>query len=150
MNFQKLILPVLVIGGGGYLLYKHGISKSVSATNLNIKLRAVDLKKKTVTMTITNPYNGSITVDNITGDVIFNNNNIATVIKQEPFDILPNQSKDISLPFKINNFDAMGILIDIFKLPKDKIKEYFTKGNLAVKGTVNSNNLLIDFNVKIM
>ena len=147
-KFKKFFLPLALLTGGALLFYKKGFA-AVSAKNLNIKLRGVDFLKKEIIMTITNPYNGNITVDNITGDVIFNNNNLATVAKTLPFDILANQSKDVKIPFKINNFDALGILLDVLKLPKAKIKDYFIKGNLNVKGTVNSSGLLVDFDVKI-
>lgn len=101
-------------------------------------------------MSIYNPYNGEVVVDNINSDLIFNNNAIATFNTTEQAVIKPNSQMDLKIPFKINSFDAFGVLVDVLKLGKDQIKEYFKKGNLTAKGNINSNGILIGFETKII
>lgn len=149
MNIKNIFVPAVLLTGI-VLIAKKAVSTIVSGKNLNIKLTSIDFKSKSIIMTITNPYNGDVVINNITGDVIFNNNAIATINNSNDTTIAANKTTNLKLNIKINNFDAFGVLIDVLKMPKDKIKDYFTKGNLLVKGTINTAGLLVDFENKIM
>jgi LEA14-like dessication related protein len=149
MNLKKLFIPAVLVTGVVLLAKKAG-STIVSGKNLNIKLKTLNIPKKYVIMSIYNPYNGEVVVDNINSDLIFNNNAIATFNTTEQSVIKPNSQMDLKIPFKINSFDAFGVLVDVLKLGKDQIKEYFKKGNLTAKGNINSNGILIGFETKII
>lgn len=149
MNLKKLFIPAVLVTGVVLLAKKAG-STIVSGKNLNIKLKTLNIPKKYVIMSIYNPYNGEVVVDNINSDLIFNNNAIATFNTTEQAVIKPNSQMDLKIPFKINSFDAFGVLVDVLKLGKDQIKEYFKKGNLTAKGNINSNGILIGFETKII
>lgn len=149
MNLKKLFIPAVLVTGVVLLAKKSG-STIVSGKNLNIKLKTLNIPKKYVIISIYNPYNGEVVVDNINSDLIFNNNAIATFNTTEQAVIKPNSQLDLKIPFKVNSFDAFGVLVDVLKLGKDQIKKYFKVGNLTAKGNINSNGILIGFETKII
>lgn len=149
MNLKKIFIPAVIVTGVVLLAKKAG-STIVSGKNLNIKLKTLNIPKKYVIISIYNPYNGEVVVDNINSDLIFNNNAIATFNTTEQAVIKPNSQLDLKIPFKVNSFDAFGVLVDVLKLGKDQIKEYFKVGNLTAKGNINSNGILIGFETKII
>jgi hypothetical protein len=71
------LFPYL-IGGAALLVYASvkTAQKALSAKSLNVKLTNIDFASTPpqIEITLINPYNGYLELENITADLIFNNN----------------------------------------------------------------------------
>ena len=144
LNIQKIIVPVFITAIAGYIVSRL-FTKAKSAQNLNIKITGIDFPKKMVNITLINPYNGSLDLKSITGDVIFNGNAVGTLFFTTFTNIPPNKTVQINVPIRINPLDAGGVLLDLLKLKVSEWKNYFKKGTFSIKGDINMSNLLVPF-----
>lgn len=146
MSKSPNFIPYL-IGGGVLFLYAtyKATAKALSAKNLNVKLTNIDfaVKPPQVEITLINPYNGFLELENITADLIFNNNDVGTLFFNQVTAIPPNKMITIKTSVKINYLDASGILVDLINKPKKEWKKYFTNGKFQVKGSITAENAIL-------
>lgn len=144
----KSPLPYIA-AGGALLLYASlkATQKALSAKNLNIKVTNFDLKAKppVVEISLINPYQGFLELQNITGDLIFNNNYFGTLYFNKLTALPPNKVIAIRIPVRINPLDAGGVLVDLFNKPVTEWKKYFTAGKFQIKGSLTAENIILPF-----
>lgn len=142
--------PLPWIAAGGALLAYASLKatqKVLSAKNLNLKVTNFDFKAKppVVELSLINPYQGFLELENITGDIIFNNNYIGTLYFNKLTAIPPNKVIAVRVPVRINPLDAAGILVDLVNKPTSDWKKYFTKGKFQIKGSLTAENIILPF-----
>jgi LEA14-like dessication related protein len=138
-----------ILAGGALVLYATGkaVQKTLSAQNLNLKLTNFDFKAKppVVEITLINPYQGFLELENITGDIIFNNNAIGTMYFNKLTALPPNRVIAIQVPVRLNPLDTAGILVDLLNKPKTEWKKYFTAGKFQIVGSMTAENVILPF-----
>ena len=124
-----------------------GTQKLLSAQNLNIKVTNFDFQAKppSIEISMINPYQGFLELQNITGDLIFNNNFFGTMVFNKLTAIPPNKQIIIKVPVRVNPLDAGGVIVDLFKKPAKEWLSYFKKGKLVIKGTMTAENIILPF-----
>ncbi len=142
--------PLPWIAAGGALLAYASLKatqKVLSAQNLNLKVTNFDLKAKppVVELSLINPYQGFLELQNITGDLIFNNNFFGTLYFNKLTAIPPNKIIVVKVPVRLNPLDASGILVDLINKPRTDWKKYFTNGKFQIKGSMTAENLILPF-----
>jgi LEA14-like dessication related protein len=139
-----------ILAGGALVLYATGkaAQKALSAKNLNLKVTGFDFKAKppVVELTLINPYQGFLELENITGDIIFNNNAIGTMYFNKLTALPPNKTIAIRVPVRLNPIDAAGILVDLINKPSSEWKKYFTNGKFTIAGSLTAENVILPYN----
>jgi LEA14-like dessication related protein len=146
MGKSPNIMPFL-IGGGALLVYAayKTAAKALSAKSLNVKLTNIDFATTPpkIEITLINPYNGYLELENITADLIFNGNAVGTIWFNQVTAIPPNKMVTIKTNVRVNFLDASGILVDLINKPKKDWKKYFTSGKFQVKGSLTAENAIL-------
>lgn len=133
---------VLIFGGLAVLGF-WALNKFRSVQALNVKVRGVNIPARAVTLSIANPGNNFLNLDNITADMVFNGNAVATVNFTQGATIPPGKTAVIQVPVKLNPLDAAGVFWDL--LTGKKAGDYFTKGKFTIAGTVKADGVLVPF-----
>jgi LEA14-like dessication related protein len=141
-----------IIAGGAVLVYAafQGTAKALSGKNLNLKITNLDFQSKppVVEITMINPYQGFLELQNITGDIIFNGNSIGTLYFNKLTALPPNKVISIRVPVRFNPIDAAGIIVDLINKPKTEWRKYFANGKLEIAGTLSAENILLPYSSK--
>ena len=155
---SKTGLIALILGAVGFAAYKFApaIKKLLKAKkvgdNISLNISTLSLKKPFgIVFRAVNPTNGELTIDSIGGDILANEESIATFVKTDKIFIAPNSETKFNLPLKINPIQFLSIVADIvgFKGDKKKIGDYIKKLKLKAVGSANADGIIIKINTKI-
>ena len=146
MNAKKSILPVLLIGGGGFLVWY--ASRKLKAID-KLQFLPVNFSitgkfptyKVNLLMQITNPTSVPLSVSSIFADVLQNGKRVGKIALDKSFNISPKKDNLITIPVDIYTGQFIATIISMIA-NKEKI-------NLTIKGIINSEGSDINIDQEI-
>lgn len=153
-NIAYWILGIAAVGYIAYKivpLFKKLRSAKKVSDNLILNVINVNLQNREIIFKALNPTNGQLVIDSIAGDILANDNSIATFSKFDKITIQPNSESRFSLSFKVSAVNFLPIIKDIINLGSDrkKVMEYIKKIRLTAKGSANIDGIIIPIEQKI-
>jgi hypothetical protein len=142
-NKLSLFFGAAILMAGYYIFTKRSFAKNANFSFEGLKF---DWKKKKVEITLScsNPTNNNITLNSIVGNLILNNNTIASVESFTKNIILANAKTNIKLDLIPS---AIGILMSIKEFVTNKAK---TKQKINAKflGSANMEGIIIPLDLQ--
>jgi LEA14-like dessication related protein len=138
MKFRNILIAGVLLGVGYYFYRKKTLGDNARFSFDAIKLSGTNI---IVTLGILNSTSASATLKSIVGDLLINENIIATASTFVPVNILPNQKTQFNLTFVPS---ASGVLTSLKSVIKTGIKNVKAK----FVGNANVNGLNIPLDIK--